>query len=233
MSVYVYPWACAQSSPGISKNRPEATQINSSRQISEKGFQRHIRWETSNWRGEPPCLAWDTSKLILTSWGDNRPARSIRRIRSFLPVEWHGKRYLVKCTTHLAGVEKNGVVCEDQKVIPCRTRWHLCMKGVVNAHLSPASSRAFLCNVIPKSWWEIWAESGPSENQPYHTHKHELSVLCQSVSFSFAPTLSLSFTHAHMHTYTHFHSAKSPMGESIWLLEMSNYFVTSNLSQGS
>lgn len=54
-----------------------------------------------------------------------------------------------------------------------------------------------------------------------------------SVSLPLSLLLPLSYMHIHTHTHTQLRSAKTPMGESVWLLEMSNCFVTSNLSQGA
>lgn len=58
-----------------------------------------------------------------------------------------------------------------------------------------------------------------------------LSALCQSASISLVPFLAHTHTHAYAHT--ELDSAKTPMGECFWLLEMSNCFVMSNLSQGA
>lgn len=51
-----------------------------------------------------------------------------------------------------------------------------------------------------------------------------------SMYFLFSVSLPLSLLLPPSHPQLS--SAKTPMGESVWLLEMSNCFVTSNFSQG-
>lgn len=112
--------------------------------------------------------------------------------------------------------QTRGMWGKDCKVILWQSRMgRLCLHltEVTNAHCSPASSPAFLSSVIPKSWQRIWATPGPWENQPVHTHKHVLSVLCQSASISLAP--SLTHTYAHYHTHTTLFSPNTHGGERL------------------
>lgn len=104
---------------------------------------------------------------------------------------------------------------KDYRVILKMDGWMDCIskwQEVTNALCSPLSSPAFLSSVIPNSWQRIWAKSGPWEIQPCHTHKHVLSVFCQSASVSLTPSL----THMHIRTLSHTQTHHSVQPKHPW-----------------
>lgn len=194
VGVCVHARVGAQWAPGVSKTQPEASQINSIHQTRVKRFQRHTSEETSNGRGEPSCPTIDAVKLILTSWGHIWSASAISCIGRTRPFcLGNGMEGVIWWSApHLSPIwEKKWNVRERLKG---EAGWEDCISIWQRLH---TCSQAFLCGVIPKSWQRIWAKSGPWENQPIHTHKRVLSVLCQfaSISLSLPPSHTLSHTH--------------------------------------
>lgn len=107
-----------------------------------------------------------------------------------------------------------------------RTVFSKCQRLQMLAALQPPLLRV----IFPKADRE-YGQRQDLEKIIRFMHKCVLSALCQSASISLAPFLAHTHRHTHAYAHTELDSAKTPMGECFWLLEMSNCFVMSNLSQ--
>lgn len=204
---------------------PARSNTNSIHQTILKRFQRHTSYETSNGRGGPFCPTTDAVKLILTSWGHVWCAGAISCIGRTRPL---GLR---------KGME-NIILGSAPNEGNARQRFKGYSVAELNGQTVSPYDRGYKRTLHPSLSLQCDSQKLTENMDSVRTlRKSSVSCaqMCTFCSLSVCLYLSCSLPHTHIHTVSHtqLDSAKTPMGESVWLLEMSNCFVTSNLSQGA